>query len=94
LEVGHERLHPQVHLVTEGPHRLQVIAWEPELPVLLAGGGSGQRWARGVPAHGDDQVGCGQQVGGDGLGLIPSTLMPRAARAAGGRNLKGAQTRT
>jgi hypothetical protein len=54
--------------VAEAPHRLQVVAWEFELPVLLAGGAWGQGGAGGVAAHGDDQVGVGQQVGGDRLG--------------------------
>jgi hypothetical protein len=49
LEVGQECLHVLVDLVAEGPHRLQVIAWESELPVLMAGGtGEGPgRWRAG-----------------------------------------------
>jgi hypothetical protein len=67
-QVNKDSLHAPVDLAAEGPHPLQVIAWEAELPVLLAGGAWGQRWAGGVAAHGDDQVGVGQQFGGDRLG--------------------------
>ena len=31
-------MHLLVDLITEAPHRLQVIAWESELPVLVLGG--------------------------------------------------------
>jgi hypothetical protein len=57
--VGQEGLHPLVDLVAEAPHRLQVIAWKADLPVLLMGGALGQGWAGGLAAHRDDQVGVG-----------------------------------
>ena len=36
--LSEEGMHLLVDLITEAPHRLQFIAWESELPVLVLGG--------------------------------------------------------
>ena len=68
LEAGQQCLYLLVDLVAERPHPLQIITWESELPVLVLGGAWRQGWAGRVSAHGDDQLGGGQQLGGDRLG--------------------------
>jgi hypothetical protein len=75
-KVGQEGLHAPVDVVAEGPHRLQVVTGEVQLPVLLVGGGPGQGRATGVPAHRDDEVSGATNVLVIGLGVTSVRGMP------------------